>query len=87
MFFCLFNLVAEVKTDLPRRLTQSRAGDIEIWQVILTFASVFLAGMQTEQAKRSADEAKRSADEAKRSADQEFKASAEGKSKQRLQRP
>ena len=72
MFFCLFNLVAEVKTDLPRRLTQSRAGDIEIWQVILTFASVFVAGMQTEQAKRSADEAKRSAD-------QEFKASEEGK--------
>ena len=68
-----------MKTDLPRRLTQSRAGDIEIWQVILTFASVFVAGMQTEKAKRSADEAKRSADEAKRSADQEFKASAEGK--------
>ena len=68
-----------MKTDLPRRLTQSRAGDIEIWQVALSFASFFVAGMQTEQAKRSADEAKRSADEAKRSADQEFKASAEGK--------
>ena len=54
-----------MNTDLPRRLTQSRAGDIEIWQLILTCAGVFVAGIQTEQAKRSADEA--------------FKASAEGK--------
>ena len=54
-----------MKKDLPRRLTQSRAGDIEIWQLILTCAGVFVAGS--------------SADEAKRSADDAFKASAEGK--------
>ena len=79
MFFWLLNLAAEVKKGPHRCLTQSRAGDIEIWQVIVSIAGLVVMGVQAKQEQRSADEAKRSADEAKRSADQEFKASAEGK--------
>ena len=92
MFFWLLNLAAEVKKGPHRCLTQSRAGDIEIWQVIVSIAGLVVMGVQAKQeqrsadeakrsadrAKRSADRAKRSADEAKRSADEAFKASAEG---------
>ena len=72
MFFWLLNLAAEVKKGPHRCLTQSRAGDIEIWQVIVSIAGLVVMGVQAKQEQRSADEAKRSAD-------QEFKASAEGK--------
>ena len=72
MFFWLLNLAAEVKKGPHRCLTQSRAGDIEIWQVIVSIAGLVVIGVQAKQEQRSADEAKRSADEA-------FKASAEGK--------
>ena len=72
MFFWLLNLAAEVKKGPHRCLTQSRAGDIEIWQVIASIAGLVVMGVQAKQEQRSADEAKRSAD-------QEFKASAEGK--------
>ena len=63
--FWLLNLAAEVKKGPHRCLTPSRAGDIEIWQAIVSFAGLFVAGIQANEAKRSADEA--------------FKASAEGK--------
>ena len=61
-----------MKKGPHRCLTQSRAGDIEIWQVIVSIAGLVVMGVQAKQEQRSADETKRSAD-------QEFKASAEGK--------
>ena len=56
--FWLLNLALEVKKDLPRRLTQSRAGDIEIWQVIVSFAGLAVATIQSVQAWRSSAEGK-----------------------------
>ena len=82
MFFWLLNLAAEVKKGPHRCLTQSRAGDIEIWQVIVSIAGLVVMGVQAKQEQRSADEAKRSADEAKRHS----KPLQREKSKQRLQR-
>ena len=47
-----------MKKDLPRRLTQSRASDIEFSQVAVSFASFFVAGIQAQQAFKASAEGK-----------------------------
>ena len=58
MFFCLFNLAAEVKKGPHRCLTQSRALEVKIWQVILSACSLAVTTIQAVRAWRSSAEGK-----------------------------
>ena len=65
MFFCLFNLAAEVKKGPHRCLTQSRALEVKIWQVTLSACSLAVTTIQAVRAWRSANQAWRSSAEGK----------------------
>ena len=54
-----------MKTDLPRRLTQSRAWEVKIWQVIVSATGLAVTTIQSVRAWRSANQAWRSSAEGK----------------------